>query len=56
MAHSFCRAHERRQRLLTPQRLCVPTRKADGLATERAPIKEPLPATERAPIKEPLPA
>jgi lipoate-protein ligase B len=44
MAHSFCAAHERRQRLVTPQRLCMPTRNADGLASERAPIKEALPA------------
>jgi lipoyl(octanoyl) transferase len=43
MAHSFCEAHERRQRLVTPQRLCMPARNADGLATERAPNKEALP-------------
>jgi lipoate-protein ligase B len=57
MAHSFCQAHERRQRLVTPQRLCIPARNAHGLATERAPIKSVAhPRLDRRRREQALPA
>jgi lipoyl(octanoyl) transferase len=51
VAYSFCRAHDRRQRLVSPTRLGVDTANAAGRATERARMKaipsapaEPVPA------------
>jgi lipoyl(octanoyl) transferase len=38
VAHSFCTAHSRRQRLVTPKRLGIDTTNAARRATERAPI------------------
>ncbi len=38
MAYSFCEAHARRQRLVSPQRLGIAAPHAAGLAAERAPI------------------
>jgi lipoate-protein ligase B len=42
IAHSFCEAHGRRQRLVSPRRLGIDTAHAAGLAAERASIK-PVP-------------
>lgn len=39
MAHAFCQAHGRRQRLVSPSRLGIDTANADRRATERAPIE-----------------
>jgi len=39
MAHSFCEANGRRQRLVSPRRLGIDTANAAGLASERAPLK-----------------
>jgi lipoyl(octanoyl) transferase len=47
MAHRFCLAHERRQRLVSPRRLGIDTTNASGLAAERAPI-ETLPGQREA--------
>jgi lipoyl(octanoyl) transferase len=38
IAHSFCAAHSRRQRLVSPQRLGIDAAHAERLASERAPI------------------
>jgi lipoyl(octanoyl) transferase len=38
VAFSFCQAHERRQRLVSPHRLGIASANAAGLAAERAPI------------------
>jgi len=38
IAHSFCSAHSRRQRLVSPQRLGIDTTNAKRHASERAPI------------------
>jgi lipoyl(octanoyl) transferase len=38
MAHAFCQAHGRRQRLVSPWRLGIDTAHAAGRAAERAPI------------------
>ncbi len=51
IAHSFCQAHGRRQRLVTPQRLGIDTANASRRA-ERAPIKTHQPAS----IQRPAPA
>jgi lipoyl(octanoyl) transferase len=48
IAHNFCRAHGRRQRLAWPARLGIHTTHAAGLATERAPIKTIQPAPAEA--------
>jgi len=48
MADSFCRAHDRRQRLVSPRRLGIDTANAAGLATERAPINPNPPAPVEA--------
>jgi lipoyl(octanoyl) transferase len=50
IAHAFCQAHSRRQRLVTPQRLGIDTANADRRA-ERAPIK-----TISSPLLDPVPA
>jgi lipoyl(octanoyl) transferase len=42
IAHSFCQAHERRQRLVSPGRLGIDATHTAGLAAERAPIKSIL--------------
>jgi len=51
MAHAFCQAHGRRQRLVSPARLGIDTANAAGRATERAPIN-----TIPTPLAEPVPA
>jgi len=48
IAHSFCQAHGRRQRLVTPQRLGIDTANASRRA-ERAPIKTDQPAGVQRP-------
>jgi lipoyl(octanoyl) transferase len=49
IAFSFCEAHGRRQRLVSPQRLGIATTHA-GLAPERAPVKPtPSPQAEAVP-------
>jgi len=48
IAHSFCEAHSRRQRLVSPRRLGIDTANAAGLAAERAPIKSTQPRREEA--------
>jgi lipoyl(octanoyl) transferase len=50
VAHAFCQAHGRRQRLVSPSRLGIDTTNADRRA-ERAPIK-----TISFPLAEPVPA
>ena len=50
VAHAFCQAHGRRQRLVSPARLGIDTANADRRA-ERAPIK-----TISSPLVEPIPA
>jgi lipoyl(octanoyl) transferase len=50
VAHAFCQAHGRRQRLVSPSRLGIDTANADRRA-ERAPIK-----TISFPLAEPVPA
>jgi lipoyl(octanoyl) transferase len=50
VAHAFCQAHGRRQRLVSPARLGIDTTNADRRA-ERAPIK-----TISSPLVEPVPA
>jgi lipoate-protein ligase B len=51
MAHSFCQAHARRQRLVSPRPLGIHTANAAGLATERAPIQSvPFPRAEAVPL------
>jgi lipoyl(octanoyl) transferase len=49
MAYSFCQAHGRRQRLVTPRRLGIDTTHAAGLAAERAPIGS-VPSLEAEPL------
>ncbi len=44
MAHSFCRAHGRRQRLVTPQRLGIATTNAISLKAVPPATVEPVPA------------
>lgn len=57
MAHSFARAHSRRQRLVTAQRLGIDTTNAAGRAPERAPINPDQPApARRSPRPEAVPA
>ncbi|MGO9319591.1 MAG: lipoyl(octanoyl) transferase LipB [Solirubrobacteraceae bacterium] len=51
IAYSFCQAHGRRQRLVSPARLGIDTANAARRATERAPIK-----TISSPLAEPVPA
>jgi lipoyl(octanoyl) transferase len=48
VAFSFCQAHSRRQRLVTPQRLGIDTANASTRA-QRAPIKTDQPATVQPP-------
>jgi lipoate-protein ligase B len=47
LAFDFCRAHGRRQRLVSPRRLGIDTTNAAGLAAERAPIS----TDQRAPAE-----
>jgi lipoyl(octanoyl) transferase len=51
MAHTYCQAHGRRQRLVMPRRLGIDTANAARRATKRAPIK-----TISPPFVEPVPA
>jgi lipoyl(octanoyl) transferase len=51
MAYSFCQAHSRRQRLVSPARLGIDTANPAGRASKRAPIK-----TISYPLAEPVPA
>jgi lipoyl(octanoyl) transferase len=51
MAYAFCRAHGRRQRLVSPARIGIETANAARRASGRAPIK-----TISSPLAEPLPA
>jgi lipoate-protein ligase B len=44
VAHSFCRAHGRRQRLVTPQRLGIPTTNSISIKPFSPPAVEPVPA------------
>ena len=48
VAHSFCEAHGRRQRLVSPARLGIDTTNAARRATERAPINMSPPAPAEA--------
>jgi lipoyl(octanoyl) transferase len=51
MAHAFCQAHGRRQRLVSPQRLGIDTAHAARRAAERAPIKTiASPTAEAVPV------
>ncbi|HWJ51309.1 MAG TPA: lipoyl(octanoyl) transferase LipB [Solirubrobacteraceae bacterium] len=49
IAHSFCSAHSRRQRLVSPQRLGIDTSHAERHASKRAPI-DPNPLAEAIPV------
>jgi lipoyl(octanoyl) transferase len=44
MAYSFCQAHGRRQRLVTPARLGIDTANPSYLNTHSSPLVEPVPA------------
>jgi lipoyl(octanoyl) transferase len=53
IAHSFCQAHSRRQRLVSPRRLGIDTANAAGRAATRAPIdpSPPAPVRPSAPVR-----
>ena len=53
MAHSFCRAHDRRQRPVSPRRLGIDTANAARRAATRAPIhpSQPPPVDPPAPVE-----
>jgi len=51
MAHAFCDAFERRQRLVSPPRLGIDLARPDGRAPELAPIDR-----SASPLREPVPA
>jgi lipoyl(octanoyl) transferase len=48
VAYEFCKAHGRRQRLVSPHRLGIDTAHAAGLAAERAPLSTSPPARAEA--------